>query len=81
VGTATGVSAIVAMYVVLVGLVVWIGRRARRRRIGGNVLGAFDEIWHPAGYRHRIEVERHDERVEAAPAPGDPPQVQTPGLD
>ena len=70
-----------ALYGALVGVLAWIGVRARRRRVGGDVLGAFDEIWHPAGYRHRLEVRRHDERFEAAPSPGDPPRLIFPGLD
>jgi len=70
-----------ALYGVLVGGLAWIGVRARRRRVGSDVLGAFDEIWHPAGHRHRVEVRQHDQRVEPAPAPGDPPRLVFPGLD
>jgi len=81
VSIAAAVVGMAAMYAALVGFVAWIGIRARRRRIGGNALGAFDEIWHPAGYRHRIEVERHDRRVVAPPAPGDPPTVRFIGFD
>ena len=64
-----------ALYGVLIGGVAWVGVRGRRRRVGSDVLGAFDEIWHPAGYRHRVEVRRHDERVDPAPSPGDPPRL------
>jgi hypothetical protein len=49
-GTAAGVAAIA------VGL-VWLGRRVRRRGVGGEVMGPFEEIWHPAAYRARMELE------------------------
>ena len=80
-GTVGVVVGIGAMYAVLLCGVAWLGARARRRRVGSDVLGAFDEIWHPAGYRHRVEIREHDQRVEPAAEPGDPPRVRFPGLD
>ncbi len=58
------------MAVLLAGL-VWVTSRARGRRAGGAVLGAVDEIWHPAAYRPRIEIEVQSERVVPLPPGGD----------
>lgn len=58
--------------IVLVGL-PWLASRVRRRGVGGSVLGPFDEIWHPAAHRARIEIEQQQEQPAPAPAPGDPP--------
>jgi hypothetical protein len=57
----------------VVGGLAWIGSRARRRGVGGSVLGAVDEIFHPAAYQPRIEIQQHTQRKVNAPAPGDPP--------
>jgi hypothetical protein len=40
--------------------------------VGGSVAGPFEEIWHPAAHRARIEVQVQDERTMDAPSPGDP---------
>lgn len=64
-GTAAGVAAIAA------GL-VWLGRRVRRRGVGGEVMGPFEEIWHPAAHRARMELEVQEERMVPLPSPGDP---------
>jgi hypothetical protein len=37
------------------------------------VLGAVDEIFHPAAYQPRIEIQQQAQRKVDAPAPGDPP--------
>ncbi|MTD13987.1 hypothetical protein GIS00_08525 [Nakamurella sp. YIM 132087] len=52
----------VAGYGLLVGLLVVVYRAARCRRTGGDVLGAFDEIWHPAAVAPRIEIRVQDQR-------------------
>ncbi|MGP4021250.1 hypothetical protein [Saccharopolyspora sp. 5N708] len=52
--------------VVLIGLPL-LAFRARRRR-GGGVLGPFEEIWHPAAHRARIETEVQEQRL-APPMP------------
>jgi rhodanese-related sulfurtransferase len=63
---------------VLVPAGVWaLGRRARRRGIGGSVLGPFEEIWDPVSHRTQIEVQLQAERAAPAPAPGDPPAGPT----
>ena len=57
---------------VMVGLAL-LTKRARGRRVGSSVAGPFEEIWHPAAHRARIDIEVQDERKIATPAPGDPP--------
>lgn len=57
---------------IMIGL-PWLAARVRRRGTGGGMLGPFEEIWHPAGHRARLEVEVQEQRPVTAPAPGDPP--------
>ncbi|GAA4172270.1 hypothetical protein GCM10022251_68780 [Phytohabitans flavus] len=51
---------------------VWLGRRVRRRGAGGEVMGPFEEIWHPAAHRARMKVEVQEECMVPLPSPGDP---------
>ena len=51
----------------------WLGRRARRRGIGGSLMAPFEEIWDPRAHRTHIEVQVTAGRAAPAPAPGDPP--------
>jgi len=37
------------------------------------VAGPFEEIWHPAAHRARIDIEIQDDRKAPIPSPGDPP--------
>jgi hypothetical protein len=60
----------------VVGGLAWVGSRARRRGVGGSVLGAVDEIFHPAAYQPRIEVQQQAERKVNTPSPGDPPTLR-----
>jgi hypothetical protein len=50
-----------------------LGRRARRRGIGGSVMSPFEEIWDPVAHRTQVEVQIQAEQAAPAPAPGDPP--------
>lgn len=50
---------------------VWIAHRARRRGTGASLMGPFEEIWHPAAHRSRLEVQVQDERPQPMPSPGD----------
>jgi hypothetical protein len=52
----------------------WLGRRARRRGIGGSLMAPLEEIWDPRAHRTHIEVQVLAERASPAPAPGDPPR-------
>ena len=61
---------------VLVGVMVllaWLGLRVRRRGAGGTggVMGPFEEIWHPAAHRARLETEVVEERLVPMPSPDD----------
>ncbi|BBH67078.1 hypothetical protein ACTI_37630 [Actinoplanes sp. OR16] len=43
---------------------------ARRKGIGGGVMGPIDEAWHPSADRFRRETAVHEQRV-LPPRPGD----------
>jgi hypothetical protein len=55
-------------------LLAWRGSRVRRRGVGGDVMGPFDEIWHPAAHRFRAEIKVYEERV-VPPRSGEPEDV------
>jgi hypothetical protein len=66
------VTLAVEVLAVLIGVpagYAWLGRRARRRGIGGSVLAPLEEIWDPGAHRTNIEIQVLAERE--APAPGD----------
>lgn len=64
---------ILAAFGLVMGGLAWIASRARRRGVGGSVLGAVDEIFHPAAYQPRIEIQVQAERKAPMPSPGDLP--------
>ena len=70
---AVAIAAVIAAFAAVMGSLAWLTRRQRGRRIGSSVAGPFEEIWHPAAHRARIDIEIQDERKVAAPSPGDPP--------
>lgn len=43
---------------------------ARRKGIGGGIMGPIDEAWHPSADRFRRETAVHEQRV-LPPRPGD----------
>ncbi|MFR9778685.1 hypothetical protein ACL02O_21890 [Micromonospora sp. MS34] len=57
---------------------VWLGSRVRRRGVGGDVMGPFDEIWHPTAHRSRAEIQVHEERVVPLPSAEGPPGAAEP---
>ncbi|WP_323373575.1 hypothetical protein [Plantactinospora alkalitolerans] len=61
---------VTALGAVLAGL-MWLARRVRRRGIGDAMMGPFEEIWHPAGQRARIEIRVQEERAVPMPSPDD----------
>jgi hypothetical protein len=69
------IVAVVAAFAAVMGCLAWLTRRQRGRRISSSVAGPFEEIWHPAAHRSRIDIEIQDERKVATPSPGDPPIV------
>ncbi|MEV0468248.1 hypothetical protein AB0I30_32125 [Nocardia tengchongensis] len=46
--------------------------RARRKRLGGSIVGPFQEMWDPGARRIQIEVETRAEDAVPAPSPDDP---------
>lgn len=72
-GAALVVIVVLLAYALVMLLLTALGRRVRRSGRGGDVLGPFEELWHPAAHRARVDVRTHDSRQEPAPSPGDPP--------
>ncbi len=48
----------------------WLGRRARRRTIGGSVLAPLEESWDPRAHRTNVDVQVLAERQAQASVPG-----------
>ncbi|MDG4783333.1 hypothetical protein O7614_27110 [Micromonospora sp. WMMD961] len=48
----------------------WLGSRVRRRGIGGEVMGPFEEMWHPAAHRLRVEIRVQEARTVPTPPQG-----------
>ena len=59
--------ATLVIYAVVLGGLVWL----RRRASGSSLMQPFDEIWHPAAHRARVEVEVRQECPAPGPLPGD----------
>ncbi len=49
----------------------FLGVRLRRRGGGGDVMGPFDELWHPSAHRFRQEIHTYEQRMVPRPAPDD----------
>lgn len=64
--------AVVALFGAVMAGLVWLTKRAKGRQVGSSVAGPFEEIWHPAAHRARIDIEIQDERQVEPLAPGDP---------
>lgn len=61
---------LLAAFALVLAALWWLAVRVRRRS-GGDVLGPFDELWHPAAHRTRIEKREQSERRTPAPSPED----------
>ena len=57
----------------LVGLAL-LFRRVRRHGTGGQVLGPFEELWHPAAARSRVQVQEQVQQAAPSPGSGAPPR-------
>ena len=55
----------------VLGALTWLGRRVRRRGAGGELMGPFEEIWHPAAHHYRQEIRTYEERAAPSPSPDD----------
>jgi hypothetical protein len=62
------VLGLLAAFALVVAALWWLAVRVRRRG-GGDVLGPFDELWHPAAHRPGIEVQEQPDRRTPAPTP------------
>src|SRR4051794_36153585 len=62
---------LMAGFAVVLGGVAWLGSRARRRGIGGGLMGPLDEVYHPSAHRYRIEIEQHAQRLTPMPSADD----------
>ncbi|MFG1676903.1 hypothetical protein [Micromonospora sp. NPDC049282] len=71
-GELLAVVLVVGCLAGILGLLAWLAARVRRRGVGDNVMGPFEEIWHPAAHRYRAEVKVHEERMVPLPSTGDP---------
>lgn len=63
--------ALAAAFAVVFGGIMWVGKRARRRGIGGEVMGPFEELWHPAAREYRFMIRVQEVRRVPLPATGD----------
>lgn len=62
---------VVGCLAAVLGFLAWLASRVRRRGIGDNVMGPFEEIWHPAAHRFRAEIRMHEERMVPPPSADD----------
>jgi hypothetical protein len=62
---------VVGCLAAFLGVLAWLASRVRRRGVGDNVMGPFEEIWHPAAHRYRAEIQVYEERTVPMPAAGD----------
>ncbi|MGC4747908.1 hypothetical protein ACLQ28_19960 [Micromonospora sp. DT201] len=60
----------------ILGVLWWLGSRVRRRGAGGEVMGPFEEIWHPAAHRVRAEIRVQEARLMPTPPQGGKRNVQ-----
>jgi len=65
--TAPIIASMIVLFV-LAGLPL-LARRVRRRGTGSDVLGPFEEMWHPAAHRARQDTQIQEERRDEAPSP------------
>ena len=54
----------------VLGILWWLASLVRRRGIGGEVMGPFEEMWHPAAHRFRAEVRVQETRTVPMPPQG-----------
>lgn len=71
-GQVLALTAVAAGYAAVAFALWQLGRRARRRGVGADVIAVFDEIWHPAAYRPRPEIQRQQQRRDTDRVPSGP---------
>jgi hypothetical protein len=55
----------------VVGALLWLAARVRRRGIGANVMAAVDEVWRPTAHQSYYEIRAQSERGVATRSPDD----------
>jgi hypothetical protein len=71
-----GEAVVVTGFIAVMGGLAWLGVRVRRRGGGRGseaVLGPFEEMWHPAAHRARLQTDIVEERVVPMPSADDQP--------
>ena len=63
----------------VLGALAWLGVRGRRRGVGGEVMGPFEEMWHPAAIRYRPEIRILPELTVPMPSADCPGPVRVTG--
>ena len=63
---------VVGVLAAVLGSLAWLAVRVRSRGVGDNVMGPFEEIWHPAAHRFRAEIQMYEERTVPLPPAEDP---------
>lgn len=68
------VLAVAGLFAAIMVVLVWLGSRVRRRGGGAGeaFMGPFEEMWHPAAHRARVETQVVEERMMPMPPPDDP---------
>ncbi|WP_326472187.1 hypothetical protein [Actinophytocola sp.] len=63
----------VGMFVVVLGGIVWLARRARAGKGGASILGPIQDMWDPTVYREQLRFEQQVQRRVEGEQPGEPP--------
>ena len=70
-GELVGAVVTLGIFAVVLGPLVRIRARVRKRGLGDGMLGVFEQMWHPAAARAQRETRHQEERPAPAPLPGD----------
>jgi hypothetical protein len=65
------VLVVVGALALVVGALLWLSARVRRRGIGANVMAAIDEVWRPTAHQAYYEIRAQSERGVATQSPDD----------
>jgi hypothetical protein len=62
----------VVVLAAVIGALLWLAARVRRRGVGRELMGPVDLIYRPHTHLINQEIVIHDQRAVDTPAPGDP---------
>ncbi len=57
----------------ILGGLYWLGTRVRKHGLGGAFMATFEEIYHPAAHKPRIEIQAQQQRLVPLPSADDKP--------